>query len=173
MTTKKNLLVLFLLLLTIVNVAALATIAFHRFRPDRPFHPMGPRESPREFLRQQLDLTEEQALKFESHMEGFRAETKPILDSLRTRREELREEISSEKPSVATLDRLTEEIGALEIGLKKKAIAHMLEEKSFLTPEQQKRFFSLFGEWGDSTGGPRGPGRWERRPGSPDFGTGR
>jgi Spy/CpxP family protein refolding chaperone len=173
MTTKKNLLIVFLLLLTIVNVAALATIAFYRFRPNRPFHAMGQRESPREFLRQQLDLTEEQALKFESHMEGFRAETKPILDSLRTRRAELREEMSTEKPSVAKLDRLTEEIGALEIGLKKKAIVHMLEGKSFLTPEQQRRFFSLFGEWGDTTGGLKGPGRWERPPGNPDFGIGR
>lgn len=173
MITKKNLLILFLVLLTIVNVAALATIAFHRFRPNRPFHPMEPPQPPREFIKQQLGLTEEQAQKFESHMERFRAQTAPILDSLRAKRTELMEEMSAEKPSVAALDRLTEEIGALEIGLKKKAITHMLEGRSFLTSEQQKRFFSLFGEWGDTTGELKGPGRWERPPGNPDFGIGR
>jgi Spy/CpxP family protein refolding chaperone len=146
MVTKKNLLILFLVLLTVVNVAALATIAYHRFHAQRPFHPMERPEGRVGFLKQKLGLSEEQAKKFESHMERFRTETEPIYDSLSTMRTELMSEMMGKEPDVKRLNRLAEEIGALEIKLKKKSITHMLEGKTLLTPEQQRKFFSHFRE---------------------------
>ena len=153
---KKNLVILFLVLLTIVNIAALATFAYHRFYPKEPFPHMERPDTPERFIRRELDLNEKQAKEFEARFKKFRMEMEPIMDSLRAKRAELTEEMSAREPSVTKLDSLTEEIGALDVRLQKKTIMHMLEAKAFLTPEQQKKFFSLFKEgrerirgWGD------------------------
>lgn len=171
---KKNPIILFLVLLTIINVAALATFAYHRFHSKRDF-PLrgGPDRQPdrhMDFVKHELGLNEEQAKEFESRNDGFREETKPIHDSLRAKRKELMDEISAEGPSVEKLDRLAEEIGALEITLKKRTTAHLLEGKAILTPEQQQKFLSLLKERGD-----RMRLKWNRGkgigrgPGHPDF----
>jgi Spy/CpxP family protein refolding chaperone len=146
MIAKRNLLVLFLILLTVVNVAALATIAYHRVHAKRPFLPMGRPDERRNFLRQELGLSEQQAKEFQTHVERFRTEMGPIHDSIRIMRAELMSELSRQEPDAARLNQLAEEIGALEVDLKKKSITHMLEGKALLTPEQQKKFFSHFRE---------------------------
>jgi len=171
---KKNLVILFLALLTIVNIAALATFAYHRFHPKGPFHPMDRTDTPERFIQRELDLNEGQAKEFEAHFKKFRMETEPILDSLRAKRAELTEEMSSKEPSAAKLDKLTEEIGVLDVRLQKKTIMHTLETKAFLTPEQQKKFFSLFRErQGRIRGWRDRKDRMERGPESPDFEEGR
>jgi Spy/CpxP family protein refolding chaperone len=165
---KKNLVILLLILLTVVNVAALATFAYHRFHPKRPFPPMDRPDTPERFMQQELNLSEEQVKEFEAQRERFKIETEPLLDSIRAKRKELMDEIAAEKPNVDKLDKLAEEIGALETTLKKKTTAHLLEGKAFLTPEQQKNFFSLFKEGRDQIRGlrdhGRGMGRQSRHP---------
>jgi Spy/CpxP family protein refolding chaperone len=171
MIARKNLLILFLVLLTIVNVAALATIAYHRFHAKRPFRPMGRPDGRIDFIKEELGLNEEQAEEFQTHMERFRAETEPIHDSIRTMRTELMSELTKQKPDVQRLNQLAEEIGVLEVNLKKQSITHMLEGRSLLTPEQQKKFISLFGEGRDRLRGLKEHGkmdRWPRHPGSKD-----
>jgi len=150
---KKNLIILFLVLLTIINIAALATFAYHRFhfRRDFPLRGGSDRQADRhmDFIKQELNLNEEQVKEFEFQAERFKQETKPILDSLKAKRKDLMDEIAAEEPNEDRLDKLTEEIGALQAGLQKKTIVHLLEEKSLLTPEQQQKFFSLLRERGD------------------------
>ena len=146
MASKRNILILFLVLLTIVNVAALVTIGYNRFHARRPLRPMGPPEGPMDFLRQELGLSEEQARQFEAHMERFRTDTEPLHDSIATMQAELMSEMTKEEPDSRRLNQLAEEVGALEISLKKRSIRHMLEGKALMTPEQQKRFFSHFRE---------------------------
>ena len=147
---KKNLLILFLIVLTLINVAALVTIAYHRFYPRKPF-PLPPErtDTPVGFIKQELDLSEEQVEKFEAHFRKIKGEMEPIFDSLRAKRTKLMDEVSVEQPNMDKVNTLTEEIANLQIELQKKAIMHMLEEKSFLTPEQQKKFFTFFRERAD------------------------
>jgi Spy/CpxP family protein refolding chaperone len=171
---KKNLIILFLVLLTIVNVAALATIAYHRFQPKGYFLPEGrPPDMHKNFIQQELGLNEKQAKEFEAHFERFRMETEPIHDSLEVKRIQLMEEISADEPDKDKLNRLAEEMGSLQAELQKKMIVHLLEGKSLLTPEQQKKFFSLFKERRGGEGEFRGPGGMKEPPGKPDFGDGR
>jgi Spy/CpxP family protein refolding chaperone len=141
---KKNLIILFLVFLTIINVAALATIAYHRFHPKRPFSSEGPPDVHRNFIQQELGLNEEQTKEFETHFEAVRKETEPILDSLEVTRKKLMDELSGDEPDRDKLDSLAEEIGSLQAELQKKMIGHLLEGTSLLTPEQQKKFVSLF-----------------------------
>ncbi len=171
---KKNLLILFLIVLTVINVTALVTIAYHRFHFKRDFPLMGRSdirpERHMDFIKDELGLNEEQVKEFESRNKRFREETKAIHDSLRAKRWELMDEIAAEEPSAEKLDRLTEEIGTLEIALKKRTTAHLLEGKAILTPEQQKKFFSLFKERRDRARGFRDRGRrMGKELGHPDF----
>ena len=167
---KKNLVILFLVVLTIINVTALVTIAYHRFHFKRHFPPIGRPDIHMDFMKHELDLNEEQIKEFESQREKLKIETEPILDSIRAKRKELMDEIAAEEPSVEKLDRLTEEIGNLEITLKKKTTAHLLEGKAILTPEQQKKFFSLFKERRDRIRGWKDCGKGiGGRPRHPDF----
>ena len=155
---KKNLVIFLLVVLTIINVAALVTIAYNRWHPKRHFSLRDRPDMHKNFLKQELDLTEEQIEQFEAHMREFRIEAEPILDSLRQMRRSILNEISADEPNIEKLDELAEEIGTLEIVLKKKLITHFIKGKSFLTPEQQKRFFSRFMEGLDRTRGFRGRG---------------
>ncbi len=166
---KKNLVILFLILLTIVNIAALVTFVYHRFQPRPPLLSMHPPDKPENFIRRELNLNEEQTKQFEAHFDKFKMEMDPILDSLRAKRAELTEEMAAGEPSVAKLDRMAGEIGALEVRLQKKTITHMLETKAFLNPDQQKKFFLLFKEGHDRARGPANPGRMDQDPRGPDF----
>jgi Spy/CpxP family protein refolding chaperone len=171
---KKNLIILFLVLLTIVNVAALATIAYHRFYPRGHFPPEGPPpDMHKNFIQQELGLNEKQAKEFEAHFEKVRKETEPILDSLEVKRVKLMDELAADEPDKDKLNRLAEEIGSLQAELQKKMIVHLLEGRSLLTPEQQKKLFSLFKERRGGEGEFRGPGGMPGPPGKPDFGDGR
>jgi Spy/CpxP family protein refolding chaperone len=170
---KKNLVILFLVLLTIVNIAALVTIAYHRFHPKRSFHPMGRPETPESFIKQELDLTEEQAEEFKAHFKRSRTEMEPILDSLEVIKKQLMDEISADEPSMDRLDQLAGEIGTLQAAMQKKMILHLLKGKSLLTPEQQKKFFSLLREGLGRMEGMRDPGRMGKPPGRPDLKDGR
>jgi Spy/CpxP family protein refolding chaperone len=171
MAMKKNLIIVFLILLTIVNVAALVTIAYHRFHAKRPFPPKGRPDGHMKFLQQELGLSEDQARDFELHMEKFRMETEPIQDSIRTIRTELMSELTKPEPDIQRLNQLAEEIGVLEVNLKKQSITHMLEGRSLLTPEQHKKFLSLFHQRWDRLRGLREHGKmdiWPRHPDSKD-----
>jgi Spy/CpxP family protein refolding chaperone len=171
---KKNLVILFLVLLTIVNIAALATFAYHRFHPKRPFHPMGRPDTPGSFIKRELDLNEGQAKEFEAQAKRFEEEIEPIRDSLEAKRSDLMNEIMAKEPSMDKLNQLSEEIGALHAKLEKRTSMHLLQGKSLLTPEQQKKFLSLFKEGKDRIRELRKRGnRGERGPEHPDFEEGR
>jgi Spy/CpxP family protein refolding chaperone len=167
---KKNLAILFLALLTIINIAALATFSYHHFHPKEPFHPVDRPNTPERFIKRELGLSEEQAKEFQSQAKRFQEEIEPIRDSLEAKRSDLMNEIMAEKPSMDKLNQLSEEIGTLQVRLEKRTTMRLLEEKSLLTPEQQKKFFSLFKERQDRTRGSRDrKDRMERGPESPDF----
>jgi len=174
MTTKNKLAFLFLVLLTIVNVSALVTIGYHRLHFERHFPPVSPHESPESFIRHELNLNEKQAKEFESQAKRFREEIDPIRDSLEAKKSNLMNEIMSENPNQDKLSQLSEEIGALHTELEKRTSVHLLEGKSLLTPEQQKKFFSLFKEGRKRIGGFKDQGRgMGERPEPPNFEEGR
>ena len=138
-----------------------------------PLPPMERAEPLERFVQKELGLNEQQMKEFESHFNRFRDETRPLVDSLRGIRMELNDEIAAEQPNPDRLDQLADEIGRLEYSLQKRTIEHMLETKSFLTPEQQKKFFSLFREGQKQPREPRNRGRMEGGPGIHDFEQGR
>jgi Spy/CpxP family protein refolding chaperone len=171
---KKKLVILFLIVLTIVNVAAVVTIAYHRWQFKRHSPPIGRPDAHMNFIKQELGLNEEQAKEFESQAKRFEEEIEPIRDSLEAKRSDLMNEIMAKEPSMDKLNKLSEEIGALHVKLEKRTSMHLLKGKSLLTPEQQKKFFSLFKEGRKRIKGSRDDGREiGGRPRPPNFEEGR
>ena len=153
---KKNLLVSFLVILTVVNVAALATIAYHRIGFSQHFGPpLGGPDKPRDFMKGELGLSDEQAAKFRSEFEKFKSETESIMDSIAVLRTQTVDELAKDGSNRERLDALSARIDSLQSLMQAKMIAHLLESKSVLTPEQQKKFFSLLRGWRGS--GPEVP----------------
>jgi hypothetical protein len=156
---KNRLVILFLVLLTIVNVSALVTIAYHRLDFRRLPPPIEQPDMHMNPIKQELGLNDEQVKEFDSQAQSFHKEIEPILDSLQAKRSDLMSEITAKEPSMGKLNRLADEIGALQAELEKRTTMHFLKGKSFLTPDQQRRFFSLLKERGDRIRMMRGRGR--------------
>ena len=144
---KKNIVIILLVFLTILNISALATIAYQRItHAGKAPPPQEPPPEPGKRMIRYLGLNEEQANAFHANHERLKKETEPIFTSMEAKRKELMDETAVEQPDIEKINNLIEEIGTLEIALKKKTITNMLALKSILTPEQQKKFFSRFHE---------------------------
>lgn len=142
----RNALHVFILILIIVLVSAAVRVVHDQWFPRRPdIHHIRP-DLHMEFVRDELDLTDDQTERFEAMIDSFANQTRPIRDSLHEKRMALFDEMSSEQPSLDVLDELAEDIGALEIKLKKRTMRHMLERDDVLTPEQKEKLFSVFRE---------------------------
>ncbi|KPJ59349.1 MAG: hypothetical protein AMJ46_11475 [Latescibacteria bacterium DG_63] len=141
---KRNLVILAIVVLVIINISALATIIHNRwFGVPRP--PVEPRHMhPVTFLREHLKLDESQIAEFQARRSSFESEIERVREDMEQKREALMEELRAESPDTLRIDQLVEEIGALQAQLQKRAIRHMLQEQSILTPEQREKFFSMF-----------------------------
>ena len=175
--TKKTLTVM-LAVLVIIALSMLSTFAYERWLSPGRRHVPRPGGHPFALLRGELALTKEQMTRLEAQWEAFEDELQGTRAQLRDKRRTLMESLRADAPDTLAIDRLVEEIGALQVGLEKQMIRHMLDEQTILTLEQRQRLHSMFlkhfmemetGPWIGPGGGPAddmrpGPGR-DGRPG--------
>jgi Spy/CpxP family protein refolding chaperone len=121
----------------------LTTVAYERCctfgRPHRPRHP----GHPFALLRGELALTKEQMAQLEAQRSALESELRGTRTQLREKRQALMESLRADKPDTLSIDRLVEEIGALQVGLEKQMIRHMMDERRLLTPEQRQKFYLM------------------------------
>lgn len=133
----------FLIFLTIINSAALVTIFYQRWDFKRNFRGMGMRPPmPPPWM--EMDLKNGQRKDFFRSLDDLRAETQPIMDSLRANGTAFMEEIKASEPNIAKLDAISEQITRFQLQLRKKITANFLQLRSKMTPEQQKVFMRHF-----------------------------
>jgi Spy/CpxP family protein refolding chaperone len=149
-----KLLHIIILVLVIIVISAAVRVAHDRWFPPRPDTHREPPDLHSGFVREELGLTDQQVQQFEALVDSFARQTEPIRDSLHQKRTALFDEMSSDEPSLEVLDGLAEDIGNLEIRLKKRTIRHMLEHDEVLTPEQKSKLVSAFRERHDRMGRP-------------------
>jgi Spy/CpxP family protein refolding chaperone len=135
-----------ILVVVIIVISAAVRVLHDRWFPPRPDIHHGRPDLHSGRVREELDLTDEQVERFEALVDSFARQTEPIRDSLYQKRTALFDEMSSDEPSLEVLDGLAEDIGNLEIRLKKRTIRHMLQHDEVLTPEQKSRLVSMFRE---------------------------
>jgi len=141
---RKKTLAVILVVLAIIVLSMLTTVAYERWlspgrqhAPHRPAHPFA-------LLRGELALTKEQMTQLEAQRSAFENELQATRTQLREKRKALMESLRADTPDTLSIDRLVGEIGALQVGLEKQMIRHMLMEQRILTPEQRQKFYLMF-----------------------------
>ena len=170
--TKKMLTVI-LAVLAVIALSMLSTFAYERWLSPGRRHAPPQAGHPFALLRGELALTKEQMTRLEAHKTAFEDELTDQRAQMREKRRALMESLRADAPDTLAIDKFVEEIGALQVGLEKQMIRHMLDEQSILTPEQRQKLHSIFRKhfsermdapWVGPGGGPMdgmvpGPGR--------------
>jgi len=140
---KKKFIIYALVILTVVNLTALGTFLFHRFRGCAQSRVGHQQVDGFEQIKQELSLSAEQITKFQEFRKAFHAE----LDSLSAQQNDLRQkliqEIAAPTPDRKLLSEINESINWLQIKAQERVINHLLDVKTILGPEQQKKFLSI------------------------------
>ncbi len=131
----------------------------------------GPLRNP-EALRD-LGLSPEQSQKLSDLRYAHRAKMIEERAALEKKTLELKRELDKENPDGAAALRLVDEVSALRARMARERLAHQLEVRKILTPEQWAKARETFrGEWGGRRGRGRGGLRGEGPGPRPGFGPG-
>lgn len=140
---NKKPIIFILLILTVINLAVLGTSLFHRFRSCAQARTVHQQIDGFELIKQELSLTAEQVAKFQNFRRAFHAG----LDSLSAQQNDLRQdlirELAAPTPDRNRLSEINERINRLQIKAQERVIDHLLDVKTILGPEQQKKFLSI------------------------------
>ncbi len=96
-----------------------------------------------ERLREALDLSDEQFEQLQALKTEHREEMQGNREAVQALRAEVKTELKKDSPSSSETDRLAEEIGDLHTEMTKSLVAHLLEIKEILTPEQFEKMGEL------------------------------
>ncbi|MFH0777828.1 MAG: periplasmic heavy metal sensor [Candidatus Eisenbacteria bacterium] len=141
---KGKLLILVVVILAVVGLSMLTTMVYMRWAgPQRAHFPRRP-AYPHQVLRRELGLNDIQIAEIRAQWDSFERQTESTRTQLNEKRRLLMEELRANAPDTVGVDRLVDEIGALQTALEKQVIRHMLREQSALTPEQREKFRSMF-----------------------------
>lgn len=131
-----------LLILTVFNVGALGTLLFHYLNSDRDG--LG-RASPGRFqqVKQELGLSEQQIAHFEAVRTEFHSQMQASRLRLETMSRELIKTVWSDESEAGQIETLLGEIQAEQLISQHRVIAHYLELKKVLSPEQWISFYTI------------------------------
>jgi Spy/CpxP family protein refolding chaperone len=142
MTTKRKLTVGALLLLTVINVAGLLTMGYGRLRHahQMPGPSVADIVGQPDFMRRELGLSEQQAAQLAALREKFQVNLARLRPALQAKRAELVQLVAEAQPDRVRIDALMVELRSLQAELQNACVQQLLDEKSILTPEQQRKF---------------------------------
>jgi len=138
---RKKLLILVAILLVGFGVSLFA--ARYQFWRAEKVHHHESGESSCNFWYKHLSLSESQKSRMEALDKPFRSKVNQLKDQLRRKNDELSELLLESNSTAEGINAKLDEIATLQAELQKVVVAHLLKIKEMLTPEQQKRFFSM------------------------------
>ncbi|MGC8762741.1 MAG: Spy/CpxP family protein refolding chaperone [Acidobacteriota bacterium] len=131
----------------------------------------GPFKNPQAL--QDLGLTPEQSRKLSDLRYAHRSKMIEERAALEKKVLELKRELDKENPDEAAALRLADEVSSLRARMARERIAHQLEVRKILTPEQWAKVRDSYrGEWGEGRGRGRGAFRGQGPGPRPGFGPG-
>jgi Spy/CpxP family protein refolding chaperone len=143
--TRKNIITALVIILIVINVVTLATFIF---RPHFVFHRENKCntecDNPRDFLKKELNLTEEQSAKFEQMRKAHSDTLSVLAREMHKKRNELTMEMMKVKPDTLLLFNTTDEIGDIYAAIRKLNIIHYWELKSLCNDTQKQKLDSVF-----------------------------
>lgn len=129
--------------LVLMNMVLL--FAFFSFRPAEVDPPKeNHSEKIQKYLKQELNLSADQAVKFKSLRKAYFEEKKEKWEAIKKLKKEMMDAISTETPDTEKAQDLANQIGALEAGKEKLLINHYLNLQAECTPEQREKLEQVF-----------------------------
>ncbi len=138
---RKKLFILVAILLVGFGVSLFAVR--YQFRHTEKTHRHESGQSSCSFLHKHLSLAESQKSRIEVLHKPFRSKVDQLKTEFRQQKDELSDLLLEPNPTAESINAKLDEIAALQVELQKVVVAHLLEIKEILTPEQQKRFFAM------------------------------
>lgn len=125
--------------LVLLNLILLSVLFFLRPQDGR-----GEKRNPNDFLKKELNLTDDQAVKFKelrkTHFQKSREEWKAI----RTLKNEMLDAVSAESPDTLKANMIANQIGIKEANKEKLLVQHYLELQAECTSEQRQKLERVF-----------------------------
>ena len=135
------------IILLALNLAVLITVIYRISPIYKPLSCIQKKQaSPREFLIQELNLTPDQANKFDKLRIDFAETRKDIKSNMNKQRELILEELTKSNPDTAYLQNLAAQYGEFHAKLKLATIKHLLAFKKICTPEQEQKLYFMFND---------------------------
>lgn len=133
-----------LILLTVVNLSALATLIYHRLECCKPASPCA--EHPQscvDRLQKTLELTEAQQWEFLRQQSVYSQQTDHLAVQLYECRMSLSRCLLHATTDTVQLQAILCRMDSLQSLLHRRVVHHLLEQKNYLSPQQQEKFFSM------------------------------
>ncbi len=133
-----------LILLTVVNLSALATLVYHRLECCKPASPCA--EHPQSCagrLQKTLELTAAQHQEFMRQQSVYRQQTDQLAAQLYDCRMSLSRCLLHAPADTVQLQSLLCRMDSLQNLLHRRVVHHLLEQKKYLSAQQQEKFFSM------------------------------
>jgi Spy/CpxP family protein refolding chaperone len=156
-------------LLILINVVTLAMLWFLLLRRP-PLGPPPPDEGRgrevQSFLKRELNLTEDQARKFEELRDRFISSLPSLPDEIQRLRETMMNELFVAQPDEKKVEALTGEIGIREAAMEKGLYDHFRDLVAVCRPDQKRKFQAIMNDVLEMIGppGPPPPARGKRPP---------
>jgi hypothetical protein len=140
---KKKFMVL-LLVLAVINISALATFLYHRLGGNNTAA-ICPNKGQTcgAVLEETLDLTAAQKQGLEERQALYRQKADSLALALYACRIELSKCLLQEPVAAEELQRIIHTMDSLQSRMNREVVQHLLEQKKFLSPSQQEKFFSM------------------------------
>ncbi len=110
---------------------------------QRPERPSGPRGSRGEALQEHLQLNEQQKEALRANRQALRKTTRPLVEQMREKRNQIREQMRSETPDASTIGKLNVEMRELVDQVKAAREASRAEAVALLDEKQQAALSEL------------------------------
>lgn len=134
-----------LIFLAIINISAL--LSFFLFDRNSSNIPVNVAVGkPGQVLKTELSLTDEQELKVKSINSVYKVQSEPIVDSIKSAKSRLLEELSKEKTNTQTINSILKELGIHQNNLQQANVKQFLALKQVCTPEQTQKLSGIYAE---------------------------
>ena len=125
--------------LVLLNLILLSVLFFLK-----PRHGGGDRPNPNEFLKKELNLSDDQIVKFKELRKAHFKKSKEELRAIRTLKNEMLDAVSAESPDTIMANVIADQIGIKEANREKLLVQHYLKLQAECTPEQRQKLERVF-----------------------------
>lgn len=125
--------------LVLLNLILLSVLFFLK-----PRHGGGDRPNPNDFLKKELNLSDDQIVKFKELRKAHFKKSKEELRAIRTLKNEMLDAVSAESPDTIMANVIADQIGIKEANREKLLVQHYLKLQAECTPEQRQKLERVF-----------------------------